>query len=63
MPLREFHRRYLKADLTGFDRDSEFMRFAQKQEKGITFIEGDITSLPFKDNSYDVVIYFLSYFC
>lgn len=50
------HRWYPNADIIGLDRDSEFICFAKKHESGIAFIEGDITSLPFRDNSFDVVI-------
>lgn len=50
------HRWYPNAEITGMDRDSEFIGFAQKHENGIKFIEGDATCLPFGDNSFDVVI-------
>ncbi|MDE7197351.1 MAG: class I SAM-dependent methyltransferase [Lachnospiraceae bacterium] len=50
------HRWYPKAEVTGVDRDSAFISFARKHENGITFMEGDITALPFADNSFDVVI-------
>ena len=50
------HRWYPNADITGLDRDSEFICFAKEHESGIVFIEGDVTSLPFRDNSFDVVI-------
>lgn len=47
---------YPNAEITGIDRDSEFMRFAQEHEKGVTFIEADIVALPFADESFDVLI-------
>lgn len=50
------HRWYPNAEITAIDRDSEFIRFAKEYEKGIKFIEGDATALPFSDNSFDVVI-------
>lgn len=50
------HRWYPNAEITALDLDSEFIRFSKEHESGIMFIEGDITSLPFKDNSFDVVI-------
>ena len=50
------HRWYPNAEIIAIDRDSEFIGFAKQHESGITFMEGDITSLPFKDNSFDVVI-------
>ena len=50
------HRWYPQAEITGVDRDSEFIRFARQQESGITFLEGDATCLPFPDDSFDVTI-------
>lgn len=50
------HRWYPKAKITAMDRDSEFIRFAAEHEPGITFVEGDAVSLPFGDNSFDVII-------
>lgn len=50
------HRWYPNAVIVAVDRDSEFIRFARENEKGIEFIEGDATALPFKENTFDVVI-------
>lgn len=50
------HRWYPNAEITAVDLDSEFIRFARGHERGVQFMEGDITSLPFEDNSFDVVI-------
>jgi ubiquinone/menaquinone biosynthesis C-methylase UbiE len=50
------HRWYPNAEITGIDRDSEFIRFAREHENGITFVEGDVTALPFEDGRFDVVI-------
>lgn len=50
------HRWYPNAEITAVDRDSEFISFAGKHESGITFMEGDITALPFREDSFDVVI-------
>lgn len=50
------HRWYPCAEITAVDRDSEFIRFATEHEPEVTFMEGDATSLPFKDNSFDVTI-------
>ena len=50
------HRWYPNAEIIAIDRDSEFIRFAKEHESGITFMEGDITALPFENNSFDVVI-------
>ncbi len=47
---------YPNAEITAIDRDGEFIRFAKEHEKGVTFIEGDATLLPFADESFDVVI-------
>lgn len=50
------HRWYPQAAITGLDRDHAFIKFAKKQEPGITFVEGDATALPFPDGSFDVCI-------
>lgn len=50
------HRWYPNAEITAIDRDSAFIRFATEHEKGITFMEGDATALPFADNTFDVTI-------
>ena len=50
------HRWYPNAEITAVDRDSEFINFARVHEKGINFIEGDATALPFEDNIFDVTI-------
>ena len=50
------HRWYPNAEITAVDRDSEFVRFAREHEKGIEFMEGDATALPFGDNTFDVTI-------
>lgn len=50
------HRWYPNAEITGVDRDSEFISFAEKHEGGIEFIEGDAAALPFADNSFDAAI-------
>lgn len=50
------HRWYPNADITAIDRDSDFISFANKNEKGVHFLEGDATSLPFDDNTFDVTI-------
>lgn len=50
------HRWYPLAEITAIDRDSEFIRFAREHESGVNFIEGNATSLPFEDNTFDVTI-------
>ncbi len=47
---------YPKAEITAVDRDSAFIAFAARQEPGIAFLEGDATSLPFADVTFDVTI-------
>ncbi len=47
---------YPNAEITAIDRDSEFIRFAKEHEKGVSFIEGDATALPFEDDTFDVTI-------
>ena len=50
------HRWYPNAEIIGIDRDSHFVSFAKEHISGVTFLEGDATSLPFADNSFDVTI-------
>ena len=47
---------YHNAKIIAIDRDSEFIRFAKEHENGVSFIEADLTALPFADESFDVVI-------
>ena len=50
------HRWYPKAQITAIDRDSNFISFAKEKITGIEFREGDVTQLPFSDQSFDVTI-------
>ena len=50
------HRWYPNAQITGIDRDTKFIEFAKDNIKGVSFIEGDATALPFEDNSFDITI-------
>ena len=50
------HRWYPKAQITAIDRDSNFIAFAQKNIKGINFVEADAANLPFDNDSFDVTI-------
>jgi len=47
---------YPKAQITAIDRDSNFISFAKENIAGIDFMEGDVTQIPFEDNSFDVTI-------
>lgn len=47
---------YPRAEITGLDRDREFIRFAQSHVPGVEFLEGDATDLPFPESSFDVTI-------
>ena len=47
---------YPNAKVTGSDRDTDFIKFAKAKAPHIEFVEADINSLPFDDNSYDVTI-------
>ena len=47
---------YPNAQITGLDRDSNFISFARAHESGIEFIEGDATALPFADGTFDTTI-------
>ncbi len=42
-------------ELTGLDFSKELIQYAQNKTKNIKFIEGDVNSLPFTDNSFDWV--------
>ena len=47
---------YPRAIVTGIDRDSRFVAFAQKRVKGAAFLEADATALPFADQTFDVTV-------
>ena len=47
---------YPKAKITAVDRDSVFVEYASAHINGVKFIEGDVTKLPFEDNTFDVTI-------
>jgi len=47
---------YPNSEVTGIDRDHEFIRFASEKAPSLRFIEGDAAALPFSDNSFDVTI-------
>lgn len=47
---------YPKAEITGIDLDTAFIEFAKAHVKGVTFLEGDATCLPFEDETFDVTI-------
>ena len=50
------HRWYPNARIIGIDRDTKFIEFAKNNIKGVSFMEGDATALPFDDNSFDITI-------
>ena len=50
------HRWYPNAQITGIDRDTKFIEFAKDNIKGVSFMEGDATALPFEDNTFDITI-------
>ena len=47
---------YPDVEIVGSDRDTAFIEFAKSQANNIKFVEADITALPFKDNSFDVIV-------
>lgn len=42
--------------VTGCDISLEMLKIARKKFHNVNFVEGDIENLPFKDNSFDVVV-------
>ncbi len=50
------HRWYPEASVTGLDRDTEFIAFANSQSQEIRFLEGDAEALPFPAESFHVTI-------
>jgi len=50
------HRWYPLSEVTGLDRDSNFIGFARSKSPDIEYILGDATSLPFASGSFDVTI-------
>lgn len=44
-------------ELVGIDPDEEAIKFAQRTIKGATFLQGSALDLPFKDKSFDVVMF------
>lgn len=47
---------YPQAQVTGIDRDSNFINFARSRADNITYMEADATALPFDAGSFDVTI-------
>ena len=47
---------YPNAEITGIDRDHNFIAFAKENVSGVEFLEADATKLPFADESFDVTI-------
>ncbi len=53
---RSLARWYPDSEVVGLDRDTAFIQFAAQQAPHIKFMEADAVTLPFEDNSFDVVI-------
>lgn len=47
---------YPRAEITGLDRDREFIHFARERVPGVEFLAGDATDLPFPAGSFDVTV-------
>lgn len=50
------YRWYPDANIYGIDRDSNFIKFAQKNTLKINYVEGDATCLPFDNDCFDITI-------
>ena len=50
------HRWYPNAEITGIDRDKNFIAFAKAHVPGVAFLEGDAARLPFLDDTFDVTV-------
>lgn len=50
------HRWYPNAEIVAIDRDSNFIQYAKEHISGVKFMEGDVTALPFKADTFDVTI-------
>ena len=53
---RSLRRWYPDAEITGADRDSEFIEFAREKVPGVSFVEEDAVHLSFGESSFDVTI-------
>ena len=40
-------------DVTGIDKHEQFLQLAREQDRMGTYVQGDITNLPFPDNTFD----------
>ncbi|MDY6876979.1 MAG: methyltransferase domain-containing protein [Chloroflexota bacterium] len=48
--------RLISARVVGLDIDSEMLSFARRQQHGVTYVQGDVHTLPFSDGSFDAVV-------
>lgn len=53
---QSLHRWYPNSNITGIDRDSNFIRFAKEQTPYLDFLEDDAVNLSFDNNTFDVSI-------
>ena len=49
-------------EMTGMDLSPRMIKEAEKRLPEANFIVGDITQMPFKDNSFDAVLQKIAYF-
>ena len=47
---------YPDSEITGLDRDKNFIQYAKEHNQAIEYIQGDAAALPWEDNTYDVTI-------
>lgn len=53
---QSLNRWYPCVEISGIDRDSQFIEFASKQAPYVKFMEADATNLPFNSDTFDVTI-------
>lgn len=50
------HLRFVQSKTVGIDKNDKMLEIAQNANPTITFLQGDITKIPFRDNSFDSIV-------